>query len=49
MDQLFDGKQKVTALGSVVFEIAAELIKQPGYYSELNTLQQLEQKLEEEL
>ncbi len=26
-----------------------ELIKQPGYYSELNTLQQLEQKLEEEL
>ena len=26
-----------------------ELIQQPGYYSELNTLQQLEQKLEEEL
>jgi ATP-binding cassette subfamily B protein len=25
-----------------------ELITQPGYYSELNTLQQLEQKLEEE-
>jgi ATP-binding cassette subfamily B protein len=26
----------------------AELIQQPGYYSELNTLQQLEEKLEEE-
>ena len=27
----------------------AELIRQPGYYSELNTLQQLEEKLEEDV